>query len=271
MTPASGSAAARPTFQAAAFGESVDQWPLPAATTAAELWLRAVAAGGQGRYASAHADLAALRRQVDSGSPSALASLAHSATASLLRQLGWHQRARRWDGLALRSAGDDEARADAIVGLAADALGVGRYAASATLLAQARLLPGGCPRQPVRLAWVSAELAMVTGAGADAVRYAHDAVELAAADGVSARHRVKSEVVLAAALCAAGRLDESRLAADRALTSTGRWALVPLRWAVASLLAGIGSEVHTTAEVAQIRDQAADLVCRRGGAFAGAG
>ena len=52
----------------------------------------------------------------------------------------------------------------------------------------------------VRLAWVSAELAMVTGDGAAAVGHAERAVELAAALG-SARHAVKSDVVLAAALC----------------------------------------------------------------------
>ena len=32
----------------AAFGDDPGRWPLPAATTARELWLRAVAAGGQG-------------------------------------------------------------------------------------------------------------------------------------------------------------------------------------------------------------------------------
>ncbi|MFZ0833086.1 MAG: hypothetical protein WAM92_08390, partial [Mycobacterium sp.] len=36
---------------AAAFGDDPGRWPLPAATTPRELWLRAVAAGGQGRYA----------------------------------------------------------------------------------------------------------------------------------------------------------------------------------------------------------------------------
>ena len=44
----------------AAFGDDPGRWPLPAATTPHELWLRAVAAGGQGRYAGALADLAAL-------------------------------------------------------------------------------------------------------------------------------------------------------------------------------------------------------------------
>ena len=52
-----------------------------------ELWLRAVVAGGQGRYANAYADLASVRRGHRVGR---LASLAHSTQASFLRQLGWH-------------------------------------------------------------------------------------------------------------------------------------------------------------------------------------
>lgn len=264
-------------MQAAAFGAAVGQWPLPAAQTPAQLWLRAVAAGGQGRYACAHADLAVLRRRTVPGSP--LASLGHSTTGSLLRQLGRHGRARRWDGLALRLADDSaggldedvaEARADAVVGLAADALGVGRFGLSAVLLDRARQLPSGAARQPVRLAWVSAELAMASGNGAVAVRHARDAVDLATVAGVSARHQVKSEVVLAAALCAAGDLDQSRTVADAALEAAGGLGLVPLRWALASLLDGIGSAAHTESEVRVIRDHTADLVGRRGGVFAGA-
>ena len=108
---------------------------------------------------------------------------------------------------------------------------------------------------------------MVTGAGAEALRYARAAVESAAADGISVRHRVKSELVLAAALCAVGEPDESRKVADRVLTATEQWELVPLRWAVASLLSSIGSGVHPPGELHLIRDQAADLVRRRGGAF----
>ena len=38
---------------AAAFGDRPGTWPLPTAVTPEGLWLRAVAAGGQGRYGSA--------------------------------------------------------------------------------------------------------------------------------------------------------------------------------------------------------------------------
>ena len=82
-----------PDLTAAAFGAAPSQWPLPAARTDEQRWLRAVAAGGQGRYATAFAELAELRRTA--GAP--LVSLSHSTQASLLRQLGWHDRARGWD------------------------------------------------------------------------------------------------------------------------------------------------------------------------------
>src|SRR6188472_398446 len=137
----------------AAFGDDPQRWPLPPASTPYELWLRAVAAGGQGRYGSAMTDLDAVCR-LDRGGP--LVSLAHSTRASFLRQLGWHDRARRWDGRAMALAGaDPEASADALIGLAADALGVGRFAASDAAVRRAGEQLTGSGRQPVRLAWVS--------------------------------------------------------------------------------------------------------------------
>ncbi|HEV7422769.1 MAG TPA: tetratricopeptide repeat protein [Mycobacterium sp.] len=251
----------------AAFGDDPGRWPLPAAVTPLENWQRAVAAGGQGRYASGFADLDALGRVPGAGP---LASLALSTRASFLRQLGRHVDARPWDGRALALAGSDaEAGADALTGLAADALGIGRFAASARLLQRARDVVGDVSpgRLPVRLAWVSAELAMFTGDGAVAVGHAERAVGLAESTG-SARHAVKSDVVLAAALCSAGELEGSRHVADAALAATERLGLVPLSWALASLLADIGSAVHPPDRIAGIRDESADAVRRRGGVWA---
>jgi hypothetical protein len=249
----------------AAFGDDPRRWPLPNASTPHELWLRAVAAGGQGRYGSAMADLAGLLPRDDP-----LASLAHSTRASFLRQLGWHDRARRWDGRAMARAGaDPEAGADALIGLAADALGVGRFAASAAALRRAsELLTGSVPpRLPVRLAWVSAELAMASGDGQTAVGHAGRAVELAASFG-SARHAVKSDVILAAALCSAGEIDASRRVADAALQDADRLGIIPLCWALACLLADIGSARHSAADVLRIRNECAATVRRRGGDLA---
>ena len=161
---------------------------------------------------------------------------------------------------------DQEAGADALIGLAADALGVGRFAASATALQRAAELVTGS-RLPVRLAWVSAELAMARGEGATAVGHAEHAVELAAALG-SARHGLKSDVIKAAALCSAGDTDASRRVADAALDDAGQLGLIPLRWALACLLADIGSTGQTAAEVLRIRNECAATVRRRGGDLA---
>jgi hypothetical protein len=261
---------------AVAFGNEPGGWPLPSATTPHQLWLRAVAAGGQGRYGSAYADLAALRRDA---TDRRWVSLAHSTQGSLLRQLGWHALARGWDGRALSLAGTDpEARADALIGLAADALGVGRFAAAATLLSRADAAPAPvdlphrvADRLTVRRRWVAAELAMASGDGPTAVRRAEEAVELAQAMAVpSVRHRVKSDVVLAAALCSAGATQRARAVAETALAATGRFGLTPLRWALACLLIDITSVTvgaQGLRELTEIRDICAGQVRRAGGTW----
>lgn len=253
---------------AVAFGDQPGRWPLPAATTPHQQWLRAVGAGGQGRYGTAYVDLAGLRAAAPSDR---LSSLAHSAQASFLRQLGWHGLARGWDGRAWAIAGDDpEAAGDALTGLAADALGVGRLAAAEALLRRAdSFVAQAPPRLAIRQAWVAAELAMFGGAGGAAVRNAEVAVELAATtfDG-SARHRAKSQVVLAAALCSFGALDRARDVADAALELTGRLGLVPLRWAAACLLVDLDTETPTRiAELRNLRDECARRVEHWGGAW----
>jgi hypothetical protein len=117
------------------------------------------------------------------------------------------------------------------------------------------------------LAWVSAELAMGRGQGTAAVEHAQRAVAAAAAFG-SARHTLKSDVVLAAALCCTGDLDGSRQVAEAALDDAEHHGMIPLRWALASLLVGIGSTTRSPAEVIAIRDGSADTVRSRGGVWA---
>ena len=111
-----------------------------------------------------------------------------------------------------------------------------------------------------------AELAMAAGHGDDARDHARRGVDLAEqALPALRRHRVKSDVVLAAALCSAGDLVASRAVADAALTDTLTYGLVPLRWALACLLAGIGSATNGPAEIADIRDHSAAFITRHGG------
>jgi len=255
------------TLADAAFGNRPGRWPLPEAVTPPDRWQRAVAAGGQGRYASATADLDVLVRTTAVGP---LASLAYSTRASFLRQLGGHASARSWDGRAWALAGSDvEAGADALIGLAADALGVGRFAASARLLGRADEFVADAPaRMKVRRAWVAAELAMATGRGVAAVDHAEAAVAASEATG-SVRHAVKSNVVLAAALCSAGDPLGARSVADAAFAETNRHGLVPLSWALACLLGDVGSSVYSPAEVIVARDEAAATVRNRGGVWSG--
>jgi len=108
---------------------------------------------------------------------------------------------------------------------------------------------------------------MARGEGATAVGHAERAVDLAAALG-SARHTLKSAVVRAAALCSAGEIDASRRLADAALQDADRLGIIPLRWALACLLADIGSATHTAADVLRIRNECAATVRRRGGDLA---
>ncbi|MCV7268351.1 hypothetical protein [Mycolicibacterium doricum] len=248
----------------AAFGGRPHLWPLPPPADAQDRWLRAVAAGGQGRYAVALTDLTALSRCAGP----APQSLAMSTRASFLRQLGGHRLAANWDGRALLVADTEVAAADALIGLAADALGVCRFPASQRLLdrAAAVLEAAHDARLAVRLEWVSAELAMMQGDGATAVEHAERAVA-AAAVFTSLRHRVKSDVVLAAALCSNGELDRCRAIADAALDRAGALGLVPLRWALASLLADIGSAAYTASQVTDSRDTSADTLRHRGGVW----
>ncbi len=253
------------TLREAAFGPDPGRWPLPSAGTPREYWLRAVAAAGQGRYAAAMADLDALDRTKTNPS---LTSLAYSTRASLLRQLGGHLVARACDGRAWALADADvDAGADALIGLAADALGVGRFTVSRRLLRRADDLLGDTRgRLAVRHAWVGAELAMVTGDGASAVAEALRAVALAAGL-TSSRHAVKSQVVLAAALSSAGAFDDSRAVADAASISAERLRLIPLNWALACLLTDLGSSVHSPSEICARRERLADTVRDRGGVW----
>lgn len=215
-------------------------------------WYRAVALGGQGRYAAARADLRILARTaVDPG----LRSLVESTRGSLLRQLGDHAGAAAFDGraaaIALGAAGAAraEALADAYTGLAADALGTGRLALARTLLGRVRpLLADAPPRAQVRWHWVRAETALAGGEAGEALSDAVEAVDFAAALP-SVRHQVKSALLVAAATAAIGDLARSAELAARVDADCRENGLLPLRWATAMLRSGV-------AEPARARDAA---------------
>ncbi|SNT44228.1 hypothetical protein [Rhodococcoides kyotonense] len=261
----------------AAWGGAPGIWPLPSARTAAQRWDRAVVLGGQGRYSLGIAELDALEHLT--ALDDALASLALSTRASWLRQIGRHGEAARYDGAAVATIGLTrdasshlvvEARCDALTGLAADALGSGGFGRAATLLTRCARVLAECDgdselwRPRLRLQWVSAELAMMSGDGATAVRRALDAREVAG-DIDSLRHRVKTDLIVAAAYSSVGDLASATAGAEAVLGACSEHGLVPLRWASAMLLDGLGAVTPARAIVAECEA----VLGRRGGILAG--
>lgn len=238
----------------------------------------AVTLGGQGRYAGARAVLEDLLRVVSAGS---VASLASSTHASLLRQTGWHRQASVWDGRALAAlAGVDDAdgdlllaaaRCDALTGLGADALGCGRLDLGWQLLGRCRDHlavygdPIGVPalwRQQLRLHWVSAELALAGADFDEAGRHARAASTIAER-AESVRHRVKSDLLLAATMTGEPDVRPAVELAEDVLTRAERYGLVPLKWAASMLLSGVTFDSSWEAE----REACELLIRRRGGHF----
>lgn len=225
-------------------------------------WYRAVALGGQGRYAAARADLLiSARTTTDPG----LRSLVESTRGSLLRQLGGHAAAAAFDGRAATigfgatGAARAEALADAYTGLAADALGVGRLGLAHKLLGRVRpLLAEAPPRAEVRWHWVRAETALAGGEAGRALRDAVAAVDLAAALP-SVRHQVKSALLVAAATAATGDLAESAELAGRVDARCRENGLLPLRWATAMLRSGVAEPAHARAAADEAADHGARL------------
>jgi hypothetical protein len=208
-----------------------------------ERWLVAVALGGQGWYAAAATLLEDL--VTAPGVPRAVAAHAAVTLASHRRQLGGHAVARAHDAAGLRlaaaapvdrpdAAGTDAlaARIDALVGLAADAVGTGDTGAAERLLRRAGPIAGDHPswRPAVRLGWVRAELALVRGAAEEAVAPAREALERAVVGG-STRHVLKSRIVHAVARAAAGGAPGEALAVlDAVADEAERSGLLPLVW-----------------------------------------
>jgi len=211
--------------------------PLPARTR----WLAGVCLGALGRYRSAETWL---RPGPDAAAPD---SLALSCRASHLRQLGRHAAAEPLDAAALSAATDAEARADALVGLVADAVGRLDRAAARRRLAAARAdlaaVDGGPRgdggwRSAVRLAWVSAEVSLLCDDPSAAVAAARAGWERSRA-ATACRHAVKSQLVLGAALEAAGRARPAARILRAAAAGADRLDLPPLGWPARELLARI--------------------------------
>jgi hypothetical protein len=202
----------------AAFGDLASAHaPLTSSGAPKVRLLSAIVLGAKGRYAAAATILGELLQVADP----VVASLAGSTFASHRRQLGGHTVARGFDGTALLLAsratnrlddsddsGDPDgldahgAMCDALLGLAADNLGLARVPAARRLAAAAAEMPAGW-RGEVRAGWVGAEVELAAGSPEAAVAPAERAAGLARARGAG-RHTIKSDLVLGAALAATG-------------------------------------------------------------------
>ncbi|MEV7091623.1 hypothetical protein AB0M80_02155 [Amycolatopsis sp. NPDC051045] len=233
-----------PALRAAAFGSA--PLPDPAVTRGGgsprERLLAAVVLGAQGRYAAAATLLDGLRN----GTDPLEASLAASTLAAHRRQLGGHRHARALDGEAFAKAAGLEtgrdpdgldaagARADALLGLAADNLALGRLSAARRLAARAAAQDAGW-RARVRGGWVGAEIELAAGQGAAAVPHAERSFETALARGAR-RHSVKSGIVLAVALRVAEAPDHRKISDDlvgNAMAAAEECELLSLLWPAA--------------------------------------
>ncbi|WP_372508790.1 hypothetical protein [Amycolatopsis iheyensis] len=132
------------------------------------------------------------------------------------------------------------ARADALLGLAADNLALGRLRA-ARRLADRAAHEDTTWRARVRGGWVGAEIELAAGQGAAAVPHARRAFETAQARGAR-RHAVKSGIVLAVALRAAGAPDHREISdglVGNAMATAEECELLSLLWPAALVLADL--------------------------------
>jgi len=223
---------------AAAFGDRPDLPVSAVPDEPRERWLAAVVLGGQGRYAAA----AALLNDLITHPDPETAALACATLASHRRQLGGHAAARVLDAAGhARVAGRTglaEARSDVLLGLAADAVGAGRLGEARRLVARA---PEAGWRGAVRRGWVSAEIELSAGAAAAAVAHASPAADLAAGSG-SVRHRIKSGLVLGAALAANGEHAAAAKIVRPALDLAEDLGLLSLVWPGALIMADLDPE-----------------------------
>lgn len=212
------------------------------AEAAAASWLLGVCLGAAGRYGRALEVLDPLVGAAGTPATRAISALAAATVASVHRQLGRHAVAQEYDETALAASTDTpEGRFDALLGLAADAVGLGDSDAAAARLAEAADLLGERTdwwRQRVRLGWVRAEVALLTGDPQAAAEAAQGAVELAERSGAP-RHVAKGLLFLGVAQVQAGHSPEAALTLRRAALLAESLGTLPLQWPVRAVLGAL--------------------------------
>lgn len=224
-------------------------------------WLLGVALVGAGRYGAAlavlHPLVAAGRSPDAPPSRRAAAALAGAAVAGAHRQLGRHAAAREADAEALSLAtGTREPLFDALLGLAADAVGLQDGEEAARRLAEAEQVLAGAPpdrwRPRVRLDRVRAEAALLDGRPDDAAALAVRAVQ-AAREAGGRRHVAKALLVLGLTQVSAGSAGAVATLQDAAELA-GSLGALPLVWPSRALLGALLAEDDPAASAASLAE-----------------
>lgn len=233
------------------------------AEATAAVWLLGVCLASSGRYGAASAVLEPLAISLPV-EPERLifSSLAASSMASISRQLGRHAEGRARDEVGLDLAGEaPEARFDALLGLAADAVGLGEDDEAAFRLGEATHLVMVRPdwwRQRVRVDWVAAEIALLRDQPEDAVQRAAGAVALAENSGAP-RHVAKGLLFQGVAEVQVGELELAAATLRRAAGLAESLGTLPLVWPARAVLGALLSDV-APAEAAASLDVARSAV-----------
>ncbi|MFT3899470.1 MAG: hypothetical protein QM728_04380 [Gordonia sp. (in: high G+C Gram-positive bacteria)] len=246
-------------------------------TSPRSAWTGATALGHRGEIARGRTvldDLEAALEHSGAVDDRALASLAQSTRGSWLRQSGRHRLALGRDGVAVYRAVDAggpfprhpwlrAALADGLIGLAADCLGLGRFDGSTRMLERAVELLDATPdpddwwtgsRVRLRHRWVTAENALYRG-DADTARREAAAAVASARDCPSPHHRIKTDLIAAAASAAAGDPAGAAASARDVVDEARSEALVPLEWAGWQLLAGLAPGTEADRCVAEAAER----------------
>jgi tetratricopeptide (TPR) repeat protein len=235
--PAAGVA---PLERAIALASEHDQ----ATEAAAASWLLAVCSAAAGQFGQALRALDGLLPVAADAPPEhrIFGALGEATLGSVYRQLGRHEEARTHDETSLAlSEGTGEAGFDALLGLAADAVGLGDGSAAHGHLDAASALADGHAqwwRQRVRVGWVQAEVALLEGRADDAIAAAAAAVDLAEHSGAP-RHVAKGLLFQGVAQVEAGRHEEAAAILRRGGLLAESLGTLPLLWPARAVLGAL--------------------------------
>lgn len=210
-------------------------------TGAREIWIRAYIAAARGDFDDAER-LARSLLTTSRVDPETRARAA-ATLGSVLRQTERHSDARHVERVAVRRAPRGEPRAHLLIGLAADAVGLGLLDSVDDVLRRIGRTHHGW-RPAIRLAWVRCERELLAGRPGRAARSARAAAAASARHGAR-RHEAKSLLFLGAALLEAegrGAVDRERAeeavrALRRARSIAGRIGARPIVSVATSLFA----------------------------------